>query len=75
MIGLITLFADLRFPDEIADFFGNDVLQCYEDYFAGLYHSFQIDMKTIFIEFFPCFNRSPRQDRGQQWNICGSNKQ
>ncbi|KPM09262.1 DUOXA-like protein [Sarcoptes scabiei] len=33
-IGFITLIADLRWPDEIAEFFGNDVLQSYEDYFA-----------------------------------------
>ncbi|KAI7697368.1 hypothetical protein SSS_07969 [Sarcoptes scabiei] len=30
----MTLIADLRWPDEIAEFFGNDVLQSYEDYFA-----------------------------------------
>ncbi|UXI15993.1 alpha1 6 fucosyltransferase [Sarcoptes scabiei] len=33
-IGFMTLIADLRWPDEIAEFFGNDVLQSYEDYFA-----------------------------------------
>lgn len=35
IIGVVTMFADLRFPDEAANFFGNDVLQSYEDYFAG----------------------------------------
>ncbi|KAH7643732.1 duoxa-like protein [Dermatophagoides farinae] len=34
IIGIITLIADLRLPDETAEFFGNDVLQSYEDYFA-----------------------------------------
>lgn len=35
VLGVATLIADLRCPDETADFFGNDVLQSYEDYFAG----------------------------------------
>lgn len=35
IIGVVTMFADLRYPDEAANFFGNDVLQSYEDYFAG----------------------------------------
>lgn len=35
IFGLVSLIADLRCPDEAADFFGNDVLQSYEDYFAG----------------------------------------
>lgn len=37
IIGIITLIADLRLPDETAEFFGNDVLQSYEDYFADLH--------------------------------------
>ena len=37
VIGLVTLIADLRFPDETAGVFGIDILQSYEDYFAGKY--------------------------------------
>lgn len=35
ILALVSFIADLRWPDETADFFGNDVLQSYEDYFAG----------------------------------------
>ncbi|CAG2177345.1 unnamed protein product [Oppiella nova] len=35
-LGVIAFFSDLRFPDETAEFFGIDVLQSYEDYFADV---------------------------------------
>ncbi|CAG2104861.1 unnamed protein product [Medioppia subpectinata] len=35
-LGVIIFFSDLRFPDETAEFFGIDVLQSYEDYFADI---------------------------------------
>ncbi|XP_054159680.1 dual oxidase maturation factor 1-like [Oppia nitens] len=35
-IGIVVFFSDLRFPDETAEFFGIDVLQSYEEYFADI---------------------------------------
>lgn len=36
MLVAIIIFMDLRFPEEIAIFFGTDILQDYEDYYAGM---------------------------------------
>ncbi|GFS47752.1 dual oxidase maturation factor 1 [Trichonephila inaurata madagascariensis] len=35
LLAVIIIFMDLRFPEEIAVFFGIDILQDYEDYYAG----------------------------------------
>ncbi|KAG8183360.1 hypothetical protein JTE90_008263 [Oedothorax gibbosus] len=34
LLAAIIIFMDLRFPDEISEFFGIDILQDYEDYYA-----------------------------------------
>lgn len=35
VIGILAFLADLRYPDETAEFFGIRVLQSYEEYYAG----------------------------------------
>ena len=46
-VGIIIFLSDLRFPDETAEFFGIDVLQSYEDYFAGNIFVYYLKTKTI----------------------------
>ena len=47
-LGIIIFLSDLRFPDQTAEFFGIDVLQSYEEYFAGK-HFFLVSKIDFFI--------------------------
>ncbi|RWS22293.1 hypothetical protein B4U80_02835 [Leptotrombidium deliense] len=38
ILGVIAFYADLRYTDETAEFFGIDVLQNYEDFIAGTFN-------------------------------------